>query len=215
MSDYLERREKIHRILNLARGANNQQNPDQAIALIRKIELDGAEEGFEQEWAESRLILAEAYTAKGDPLSESLFEETFELLKQLKSPEIALEFRAHEHFGDYLRRFAKRPSLARQEFEAAKARVLELRSAEDSARIQLKLESIALEMDKSPETENFVTLKHTAKELGYTCAEQFAAWLYHKGQAAEHNQGLRFARNKARAGEAYFKYLLEMVRMKV
>ncbi len=207
-------RGKIQRILDLARAANNQQNPDQAIALIGKLGLDGSEEGLEREWAESRLILAEAYTAKGDQLAETLFEETFELLAQFSIPQVIPEIRAHEHFGDYLRRFAKRPSLARQHYDNAKAKAVDLHMEEDSARIQLKIETIELAMDQSPEAANFATLKRVAKQWGYTCAEQLAAWLHHKGQAVRHDQGLTFARNREQAGEQYFKYLLDMVRMK-
>src|SRR4029077_17929640 len=206
--------EKIRRILHLAKAANNQQNPDQAIALIETLRL-AESEGLEKDWADSQLILAEAYTAKGDQLAETLFEETFELLAQFSPPEITLEIRAHEHFGDYLRRFAKRPSLAHEPYEHAKSRAVDLHiCAEDIARIQLKIEAIELAMDQSPEAENFASLKRVAKKWGYTCAEQLAAWLHHKGQADDHDQGLRFARNREQAGEQYFKYLLDMVRMK-
>jgi len=214
MTQYPPDSGKIHRTLELARCANNQQNPDQAVALIEKIGLDGAQDGLESEWAESRLILAEAYAAKGNQFAESLFEESLELLRQLAVPEIALELRAHEHLGDYLRRFARRPSMARREYDIAKARAVDLKLDEDSARIQLKLEAIELEMDKNPDLENFGTLKHVAKEYGYTFTEQLAAWLHHKGQSPHYGQSLKFARNKARAGEQYFKYLLDMVRIK-
>jgi hypothetical protein len=205
---------KVQRILDLARAANNQQNPEQAIALIRSLELDGSQVRLERERVESRLILAEAYTAKGNQLADALFEETFELLSRLSIPEVTLEIRSHEHFADYLRCFAKRPSLARQHYEYAKVRAVNLRMEEDSARIQLKIETIELGMDQSPEAGNFATLKRVAKQGGYTCAEQLAAWLNHKGQAAHHDRGLAFARNRGQAGEQYFKYLLDMVRMK-
>jgi len=205
---------KIRRILDLARAANNQQNPDQAIAFTDTLPLRGGEEGFEREWAEARLLLAESYTAKGSQLAETLFEEVFELLAQLPTPDATFELRAHEHYGDYLRRFAKFPSKARCQFEIAKTKAVDLRMEQDSARVQLKLETIELEMDKSPELENFATLKRIAKQWGHTWTEQLAAWLHYKGQAAQHEQGLKFARNKGQASEQYFKYLLDMVRMK-
>ena len=215
MKDYDFDPEKIRRILELAKCANNQQDPDRAIALVSSSGLDGSQTGLEKEWIESRLILAEAYTAKGSSLAEPMFEETVELLKRSEIEDVAIESRVHEHFGDYLRRFAKRPSLARQEYEIAKSKILQLKLDEDSARVQLKLESIELDMDKSPELENFVTFKRVAKRLGCTCAQQLVAWLSHKGQIAQHQDGLRFARSKAKAGEAYFEHILERVRMKV
>jgi len=214
MNDDSFEKSKILRILDLARAANNQQNPDQAIALIGKLGLDVAELALERERAEARLILAEAYTAKGDPLAETLFEETFELLSHLSIQQTTLEIRAHEHFGDYLRCFAKRPSLARQHYENAKAKAVDLHMEEDIARIQLKIETIELAMDKSPEAANLATLKRVAKQWGFTCAEQLAAWLHHKGEVTRQDQGLRFARNKGQSDERYFKYLLDMVRMK-
>lgn len=203
---------RIERTLELARAAINQQNPDRAIALVDALSLRGGEEGFERYWAESRLVLAEAYAAKGDFAAESLFEEALELIRVLPDAEEPLEVRVHEHFGDYLRCFAKRPSLARQNYEIAKRKAIGLRTQEDSARIQLKLEMIELTMDSSPELENFKTLKRVAKEVGCTFSEQLAAWLQHRGEAGQQEQGLRFARNKGVAGEQYFKHLLGVIR---
>jgi hypothetical protein len=203
---------KVQRTLDLARTANNQQNPDQAIALITKLGIYGDEVGFEKAWAESRLILAEAYGAKGQPVAATFFEDALDLLSHLPSVQIELQVRGHEHFGDYLCRFAKRPSLARPHYENAKSGVVQLRLEEDSARIQLKLEMIELQMDQSPELENFRNLKRVSK--GYTSSEQLAAWFHHKGSASQHSQGLTFARNRGQVGEAYFKNLLDMVRMK-
>jgi hypothetical protein len=203
---------RIERTLELARAAVNQQNPDRAIALVGTLSLQGGEEGFERHWAESRLVLAEAYAAKGDFAAESLFEEALELIRVLPQPEESLEVRAHEHFGDYLRCFAKRPSLARQNYEIAKKKAIGLRTQEDSARLQLKIEMIDLTMDESPELENFKTLKRVGKEAGCTSAEQLAVWLQHKGEIGQHDQGLRFARNRDVAGEQYFKYLLGLIR---
>lgn len=208
-------REKILRILDLAKTANNQQKPDQAIALIEKIGIRSGDDGLETEWAESRLVLAEAYAAKGHQLSETLFEDVFGLLKKLSKRDPHLMIRAHEHYGGYLQQFAGRPSLAREHFEGAKAVALELRSDEDSARVQLKLELIDLTMDKSPELDNFKTFKRVAHQSGCTSTEQLAAWCHHKGQACSYDQGLRFARNRGQAGDQYFKQLLDMVRKKV
>src|SRR6266850_326112 len=184
--------EKAQRTLELARAAINRQQPDQAIALVGTLRLHGDEEGFERYWAESRLLLAEAYLSKGDPSAEALFDETFALLAQLPKPEITLEIRANEHWGDYLRCFVKRPSLARPYYEIAKRRSVELRMDEDSARIQLKIEAIELAMDNSSEIENFKTLKRVAKQGEYTARDQLAAWLHHKGDLNNIEQGLQF-----------------------
>jgi hypothetical protein len=206
--------EKAERALELARAAVNRQQPDQAIALVDSLRLRGDEVGFERHWAESRLLLAEAYLSKGDPSAEGLFDETFALLAQLPQSEIGLEIRANEHWGDYLRCFIKRPSLARSHYEIAKRRSVELHMEEDSARIQLKIEAIELGMDNSSEVENFKTLKRAAKQGGYTAREQLAAWLHHKGELSNIQEGLKFARNRAVATELYFRHLLDMVRQK-
>jgi len=152
--------------------------------------------------------------SKGDPSAEGLFEEAFLLLKELPQPVVTLEIRANEHWGDYMRCFVRRPSLARQHYEIAKRRSVELHMEEDSARIQLKIEAIELAMDDSSETENFKTLKRVARQGEYTARDQLAAWLHHKGDLSYIGQGLRFARNRMVAGDAYFRHLLEIVRQK-
>ena len=203
---------KVERTLELARAAVNQQNPDRAMALVDTLGFVGGEEGFERHWAESRLVLAEAYASKGDSAAEALFEEALESIKALPQPDESLDVRAHEHFGDYLRCFAQRPSLARQNYEIAKKKAIGLRTQEDSARIQLKIETIDLTMDQSPELENFKTLKRVAKEVGCTFAEQLAVWVQHKGESGQHERGLRFARNRGAASEQSVKHLLNMIR---
>jgi len=202
---------KIRRILDLARTAINQQNPDKAIALLSNLPFDEGQSGLEREWAEVRLILAEAYASKGHPVSESLFEEVFDLLKALPTSEPTFELRAQEHFADYLRCFARRPSQALPHFEQAKRLAVGLYLEEDTARIQLKIASIQLSMDQSPDREYFTALKHAAKGRPHT--DQLAAWLLHRGTSSDQQRGLKFARSSD-AKEAYFTYLLDMVRMK-
>ena len=182
--------------------------------MVDSLRLRGDEEGFERHWAETRLLLAEAYSAKGDPSAEGLFEETFALLAQLPQPEATLEIRANEHWGDYLRCFVKRPSLARPYYENAKRRSVELHMHEDSARIQMKIEAIELSMDNSSQVDNFKTLKRVATHGGYTAREQLAAWLHHKGDLGNIEQGLKFARNRTVASDLYFRHLLDVVRQK-
>ncbi len=114
MNEDLAELERIDRALELARAAVNQQNPDRAITLVNNLHLVENEAVLGRQWAESRLILAEAYAAKGDVAAEALFEEAMELIRALPELDDSLEIRVYEHLGDYLCCFAKRRSLALQ-----------------------------------------------------------------------------------------------------
>jgi hypothetical protein len=198
---------RIERGLELARAAVNQQNPDRAITLVNSLHLADNAGGLERQWAESRLILAEAYAATGDVAAEALFEEALELVRALPQVDHSLEVRVYEHWGDYLGCFAMRRSLALQKYETAKKKAIALRTGEDSARIQLKIEMIELTMDGSPELDNFKTLKRAGKQTGCTSSELLAVWVQHKGEISQHQAGLRYARNKTAASEQYFIHL--------
>lgn len=106
-------------VVELAKAANNQQNPRLAIQHLISVErvLDTMPET--SIWAEHRLVLAEAYGGLGDEAAPSFFEEAIERLDRLAERRPALVLRAREHYADYLIRFPRRLSMARELLVAA------------------------------------------------------------------------------------------------
>src|SRR5437016_2126837 len=111
---------KIQRTLELARNAVNTGKPDRAIELVSSLGLDGEQDGFERFWAESRLILAEAYMAKRNPVAETFFEEALASIVGLPERDSLLEQRANEHYADYLCNFVGCRSKSRPKYDLAK-----------------------------------------------------------------------------------------------
>jgi len=202
----------IRQTLDLARSAINQQQPEDAMELLR-IVRDDVERAGGSFAAEHRLLLADAYAAKGNPVADSLFEEALELIGNLEPRRPDLELRANDHFAGHLVRFGSR-SAARERYEMAKRVAVQERLGEEAtARIQLKLVPIALETDHDDiGLENFATFKRAASQGHFTSQVQLAAWHQFCGQTDASQQGLRFARNKAVVPEAYFRHILESVR---
>jgi hypothetical protein len=203
----------MRQTLDLARGAINRQQPEDALELLRTIRdvNDPPERGPLA--AEHRLLIAEARAAEGNQVADSLFAEALELIGNLEDRRPDLEVRVHEHLADYLVRFAGRPSAAREHYESAKRIAVEQRLSEDSARLQLKLIPIALQTDHD-ETglENFRTFKRVASRGHFTNQIQLAAWHQFEGQIDAAQRGLRFARKKTVVSEEYFRHILESVR---
>lgn len=206
--------EKIQRNLELARNAINGGKPDRAIELISCLGLDGEQEGFERFWAESRLVLAEAYMAKRNAVAETYFEETRAAIRNLPEKYLPLELRANEHYADYLSNFVGCRSKARPLYDLAKHLAVTNRMDEDVARIQLKIELLELTIDNHPELENFQLFKSEAERGGFIYQYQLAAWMQYKGALPETFQGLRFARKKNSVPPQYFRSLLESVKVK-
>lgn len=201
-------------MLDMARIEINRLQPDKAIQYVRELGLEPGPEGIGTLWLESQLVLAEAYLAKGDPVSESFFEDVLDTLAGLETPESGLELRADEHYGDYFSCFAGCPSKARPLYDRAKQIAVGLRLPEDTARIQLKIERLELSIDRNPELDNFGTLKRVAKEEGSTYQEQLTIWLQHRGTLPQHQRGLQYARKKSVASPEYFRHHLRALRLK-
>ena len=203
----------VRQTLDLARSAINRQQPEDAVELLKTIRDDvECTEGGPLA-AEHRLLIAEAYAARGNPVADSIFAEALELIGNLEVRRPDLELRSNEHLADYLVRFAGRPSAARERYETAKRIAVEQRLREDGDRIQLKLIPIALQTDHDePGLKNFGTFKRAASHGHFTRQVQLAAWYQYEGQADAFQRGLQFARNKTVVSEEYFRHILESVR---
>lgn len=205
---------KIQRTLELARNAINAGKPDGAIELVGSLGLDGEQDGFERFWAESRLILAEAYMAKRKAVAETFFEEALASIVSLPERNSLLEQRANEHYADYLSNFVGCRSKARPRYDLAKQFAVENHLDEDIARIQLKIELLELTIDGHAELENFRMFKGLAERGGFTHQDQLATWVQYKGSLPEAFRGLKFARKKNEVSPQYFLSLLESVKVK-
>ncbi len=203
---------RARHLVELAKAANNQQNPDLALQHLKDAEPILRDSVGLDLLAELHLVFAEAFGAKGDAAAPGCFETTFEALGSLVQRAPGLELRANEHYGDYLCRFEKRPSIARERYVAAKRIATEMGLVEDSARIQLKITGLDLSADKDPEFENFRVFKRVSKELHATHKVQLAGWVQHIGNQVRAATGLQAARNKDRASEQYFRRLIESVK---
>jgi tetratricopeptide (TPR) repeat protein len=190
-------------VVDLAKAAINQQDPHGAIRLLTSVERTVENMPGMPVWADHRIALAEAYGALGDEVAPSFFDEALDRLTKLAEQQPLLEVRANEHYADYLCRFAKRFSKARELLGSAK-----LKSAwigkENTARIQMKITSVDLRVDNDPELENFTTFKRVARQLHATYQTQLAAWMQHLGQQERATGGLRAARNRNHASEQHF-----------
>jgi len=205
---------KIQRTLELARNAVNTSKPDSAIELVSSLGLDGEQEGFERFWADSRLVLAEAYMAKRDGVAETFFEEALTSIAALAERDSMLELRANEHYADYLSNYIGCRSKARPRYDLAKQLAVENHLDEDIARIQLKIELLELTIDTHVELENFRIFKGVAERGGFRHQDQLAAWMQYKGTLPEAFRGLKFARKKNEVSPQYFISLLESVKVK-
>jgi hypothetical protein len=198
--------------VELARAEVNRQRPELAIKHLRTIQSEMENMAGSPIWADHQLLFAEALSAKGDPASETEFEEAFRRIRNLSVRSPDLEMRVYEHFADYLVRFAHRLSLARQYFEAAKKVAVECSRQEDPARLQLRIIAIDLRVDEDPQLESFQNLKRASLEMHSTPQEQLAAWILYQGEVNEKARGLMAARHWSVASVDYFRGLLTSVK---
>ena len=203
--------EKIRRVLELARSRINQQEADLALANLREIRVEIERHAGTTECAEFSLLIAEAYCAKCEEVAITYLDEAAERIQKLDSPAPEMEFRLWEHFGDFHARVSRRFSKAREYYARAKSSALALGVAELVARVELKIIRIDLHTDQDAEEENFKTLRRVGREGAFTYEQQLAAWHIHYGNSDGATKGLRFARHLSRAGEDYFRDLLNSV----
>lgn len=197
-------------VLQLAKTAINQQNPHLAIQHLRSIER-AIEDALDTPiWAEHRLVLAEVYGALGDQAAPTFFDEAIDRLGRLREEHLHLLLRSREHYADFLCRFCRRFSKARELYVSAKGFASRI-GQEDVARVQLKIIGLDLAVDNDPEFENFQTFKHVSLTRHVTYRKQLAVWMHHLGNQERAGTGLRAARNRSRAAERCFSDLIDSV----
>jgi hypothetical protein len=208
---------KIQDNLDLAKREIERGNAGRAIQLLATIQEEVEEYEGTAPWAEHALRIAEAFAAKAGRNDDSalrFFGEALERAVNLAERDDSLELHCHLSLGSYLYRTLKRRSGARQHYETAKQIATRLRLGEERiAEIELKIVMIDLEADEDDERKNFDTLKRAAAQDEYTWSEQLAAWHQHLGQSQLALRGKVFARKEGSASEAYFRSLLQSVRV--
>jgi hypothetical protein len=215
-NERIARLSEIRDNLDLAKREIERGNPYTAIQLLRAMQEEVEEYRGTAPWAEHSLRIAEAFAAKAgrnDDSALSFFGEALERAVNLAERDDSLELHCHLSFGNFLYSTLKRRSDARRHYEAAKQIATRLRLEERIAEIELKIVMIDLEADEDDEKKNFDTLKLVAGQGGYTWSEQLAAWHQHLGQSSVALRGRAFARKEGSASEAYFRSLLQSVRV--
>lgn len=203
--------------LNLAEGEVRRGKAPLALRLLKDIKSTVEAHPGTELSANHSLLVAEALAAKAlrnDDSAASFFEEALQQIANLPSRKLELEMRAHESYGQYLMSALHRCSAARMHLEAAKAIAVQWNLRERTAEIQLKLIRIDLEADKDPQLLNFGTLRRVASSGDQTPEEELAAWNQHLGLAGKISGSVRYARNEQSASEAYFRNLLDSVRLR-
>ena len=200
----------IRDVLDAARGHINRQHPGLAKCELRRIEHEVVTDTVD--WAEHRLLLAEAFRAEMDPACESFFIEAITCMKSLSEPPISLLIQAMEHWGDFLCAM-RRPSKARGLYEEAHQFAIESQCNEDvKAHLKLRLIRIDLETDRDPQLENYKVMKRVAERVDCPFSKQLCVWFLHMGTMEQQEQNLRFARKKHLATESYFENIFDSVR---
>jgi hypothetical protein len=215
-NDGTARLSKIQDNLDLAKREIGRGNTGCALQVLRSMQEEINEWKGTAPWAEHALRIAEAFagrTRTNDDSALPFFEEAMERVANLLEQNHNLELHCHLSFGNYLYSTLKRRSGARQHYELAKQIATQLRLEERTAEIELKIVMIDLEADQDGERKNFDTLKHVAAQDDYTWSEQLAAWYQHLGQSRVALRGRAYARKEGSASEAYFRSLLESVRV--
>jgi hypothetical protein len=204
--------EKIRAVLDLARAEINRQEPDLALAHLREIQHDTDQFEGTVPWADFSLLIAEAFCAKRDEAAATFLEDAEERIQKITNPPPELQLRLWERCGDFHGSVSRRLSKAREYYAHAKVLALDLGVPELVARVELKIIRIDLHIDRDPAEENFRTLRRVGKQGNFTSKQQLAAWHIHYGNTAGTTKGLRFARGLSKAGDDYFRSLLESVR---
>ncbi len=203
--------EKIRQVLKQAQQQINQQQPDLAIESLRRIKDQVEACSDSPEWAEWSLQLGEAYTAKHSEAAKSFLLDAKERIATLARPVLDLEFRLHDHLGYFSQEVEKKLSTARTHYEHAKDAAIKLGSGELTARTQLRIIRIELQVDTDPELENFKTLRRVAHEHNLLCEDQLAAWYQHYGDRSFDQASPLYARGMQRRTDEYFLDLLRSV----
>lgn len=202
---------RINHSIDLARREVNRQNAPLALVHLRCIKNDVEKYVGTPSWAEFKLLLGEAFLAKGDPAAGEMLRESLDQISTLPGDHPGLMIRAKRAYATFLDRCPDLRSKARAYYVQARQLAIERGYREDSAEINLRIIKIDLHMHDSPELANFRLFKKTADSI-YTSQEQLAAWHLHLGNTSYASKGRVFARNERVATREYFHSLLESAR---
>jgi len=206
--------ERIRHVLRLAQRQINQQQPDLAIESLRRIKDDV--EGFPDtpEWVEHPLLLGEAFTAKHSKAAKSFLQDAEQRIARLREPEPDFNFRLHDHLGYYYQEVERKRSRARMHYEQAKNSAVKVGNGELTARTQLRIIHIDLQIDNDPEQGNLKAIRRVAREHNFLYEDQLAAWHVHLGELTEGPTSLLYARGFTKRDDQYFFDLLSSVRLR-
>src|SRR5229473_4924585 len=130
---------KLKHTLDLARTEIQRLRPYVALEHLKSIQVEIDSLPCTSISAEHRLLYAGVLAASGDPGAESEFKQAVQQVLDLPTRDVGLEMRAHEDYGNYLRRFTRFRTVAREQYQLAKKVALECKLFEDSARFELDI----------------------------------------------------------------------------
>ncbi len=203
---------ELRHTLDLARTEIQRLRPFVALAHLNSIQARVEARPHTSISAEHRLLYAGVLAATGDEGAESEFRQALQDILDLPTRDIGLELRAHEDFGNYLRRFTRLRTLAREQYQLAKKLAVECKLFEDSARFELDIVSLDLEINQDPRLGCFGRFKKIATQLGSTFKQQLRAWFVFCGESGEQGSRLVAARKRSEPPDGYFRGLLESVK---
>jgi hypothetical protein len=200
--------------LHLARKAIFELKQSLAFELLRSIQNDVEILPHTSVSAEHQLLYADALALSKTTAdaAESEFRSALQQICDLQVSDVELEMRGHEDYGNYLARFKRLRSRAREQYQSAKRLAVQSTLLEDSSRLELSIIKIDLESDESPQITAFQNFKKAAAELGCTFQEQLAGWMVFSGEFEEQVPTLVAARNAGKTPVDYFRGLLKSIK---
>jgi hypothetical protein len=204
----MDREQRQKHILELARKAIQELKPDLALEHLRGIRREVEDLPGTSISAEHQLLYAGALGASNAEGAQSEYESALHQVCNLHVPDIALEIRAHEDYGNYLRRFTRHRTVAREQYVLAKQLAIESNLPEDSSRLELDIVSLDLQINEDPRLATFQRIKKIALELGCTSQQQLQGWILFCGENEEQEYMLVAARKRREPSEEYLRGLL-------
>ena len=180
------------------------RRPEMARNLLADVNDDLDCLAGTSESVEFSLLLAVTYTAQKDSNAEAYLIDAEQKANKIEHLPPDLRVRLYEARGDYHRGVDLRLGIARSTYERAKDFAVNHDLKQESARFQLKIISIDLEIDKDSEGENFKTFKRVAKEKACTWTEQLGVWMFHLSSLGEQRRNVRYARSLNSKPDNYF-----------
>ena len=123
LSLIMENSSKLQEIRSALENADNlinQQEPDQAIELLKEIQDKIPFYKETPEWVKLHLLWGEALSAKDDPMAEDYLREADEKTARVYGIAADIRIRPPDHLGDFYARSSRTLGLARTAYERAK-----------------------------------------------------------------------------------------------